>query len=93
MAALKKYPGRRTRKRVLKVAQLLMASAAASAVISFAASHYDAALSYAAEDAQVRVPAVKERMGNAGIRIKMILKDRYGVDVDDILAPEGESDR
>ncbi len=91
--ALRKYPTKRTWKRVGKVAQLLFASAAASAVISFAAAHYDAALSYAAEDAQVRVPAVKERMGNAGIRIKMILKERYGVDVDELLAPEGESDR
>ncbi len=91
--ALKKYPKRRIRKRVFKVAQLFVAAFAGSAVISFAATHMNAAMSYAASDAQLRVPAVKERMGNAGLRIKEILKENYGVDVDEILAPEGEMDR
>ena len=75
------------------MAQLFVAALAGSAVISFAAAHMDAAMSYAASDAQMRVPAVKERMGNAGLRIKEILKENYGVDVDEILAPEGEMDR
>ncbi|MBE5829358.1 MAG: serine/threonine protein kinase [Butyrivibrio sp.] len=90
---LKNYPKRRIQKRVFKVAQLFVASLAGSAVISFAAAHMDAAMSYAASDALLRVPAVKERMGNAGLRIKEILKENYGVDVDEILAPEGEMDR
>ncbi len=90
---LKKYPKRRIQKRVFKVAQLFVAALAGSAVISFAAAHMDAAMSYAASDAQLRVPAVKERMGNAGLRIKEILKENYGVDLDEIMAPEGELER
>ena len=91
--ALKKYPVRRIGKRALKGARLFAAAFFGATVVSFAAAHMDAAMSYAASDAQVRVPAVKERMGNAGLRIKEILKENYGVDVDEIMAPEGETDR
>ena len=93
VAALKKYPARRIRNRVLKVAQVVFASAAAAAVISFTAAHYNAAMSYAAEDARVRVPAVKERLGSAGYRIKEILKEKIDVDVDELISPVEEEDR
>ncbi len=92
-AALLKYPGKRIRKKILKGTQLVFSAGALAAVISFSMANYGSVMSYAASDAQARVPAVKDRLGNAGIRIKEILKEKCGVDVDELLPPMEENDR
>ena len=49
-------------------------------------------MSYAAIDAQMRVPAVKERLGRAGIRIREILDEKYGDDIDWLKLPKEEEE-
>ncbi len=68
--ALTKYPGVVRRKRVLQKTKLVVAAAVIALIVSFAITHYESVVSYAANDAQTRVPAVKERLGYAGIRVR-----------------------
>ncbi len=80
--ALKRYPVRALIHRGGKGLKLAAGSAFLAAVISFATIHYDTVRSYAADDARERIPAVQERLGNAGTRLKEILKDRFGIELE-----------
>ena len=74
--ALREYPKKRAMRKTLGNIRIALLSAAAALVISFGIGHYESVVSYAAVDAKQRIPAVKERLGNAGIRIKEILKEK-----------------
>ncbi len=80
--ALKRYPVMAIIHRGGKGLKLAAGSALLAAVISFVTIHYDTVRSYAADDAKERMPAVQERLGNAGTRLKEILKDRFGIDLE-----------
>lgn len=75
-AALKKYPRVKVRNRMLKNFKMAVAAALIALVVSFGFAHYDSVVSYAAVDAEERIPAVKERLGTAGVRIKGILEEK-----------------
>ena len=76
--ALQTYPRQVLLGKVLQNFKLAGLSAAAAVIITLSFNHADAVKSYAAEDAQRRFPAVRERMGNAGIRIKSYMEDKLG---------------
>ncbi|MCR5404797.1 MAG: serine/threonine protein kinase [Butyrivibrio sp.] len=78
--ALEKYPGQVLIGKVLQNLKIAGLSAAAAVVITLSFYHADAVRSYAAEDAKSRIPAVRERMGNAGIRIKSYMEEQLGSD-------------
>ncbi len=77
--ALEKYPGLVIRRKVLLSAKIAFMAASASLIITFTGSQYENIRSYAAADARVRIPAVKDRLGNAVIRIRDYLEEKYGV--------------
>ena len=79
MSALRKYPKVARRNRVAAKVKFIAVAAVLALVISFAITHYESVVSYAAYDAQMRVPAVKERLGYAGIRIREALEERFEV--------------
>ncbi len=89
MKALRKYPFRVVLGRTVKGLKLAAGSAFLAAVISFAVLGYDSVRSYAADDARDRIPAVQERLGNAGVRIKEILRERFGIELDE---PDGNEE-
>ncbi|MBQ7615564.1 MAG: serine/threonine protein kinase [Butyrivibrio sp.] len=74
--ALKKYPGIRFRNLAFRNLKLAVAAAVVALVVSFGYAHYDSVVSYAAVDAEARIPAVKERLGTAGVRIKEMLEEK-----------------
>ena len=74
--ALRKYPLKKFFNTAVKNLRLAAAAALIALVVSFGVSHYDAVVSYAASDAEIRMPAVKERLGNAGVRIKELLEEK-----------------
>ncbi|MBR1670736.1 MAG: protein kinase [Butyrivibrio sp.] len=76
---LLKYPGRAFFGRMRVFMQLGAAAAVVAFALSFIATHYDAALAYAYSDAKVRVPAVRERLGNAGTRIGVFIEDKEDI--------------
>lgn len=80
--ALDKYPGQVLVGRMLQNLRIAALSAAAAVVITLAFNHGAAVTSFAAEDVQRRLPAVKERMGNAGIRIKSYFEEELGIEID-----------
>ena len=68
--ALKKYPVKvKTRKAMLFI-KVGLASACLSGVISAGATYYEPVSAYIREDADKRIPAVKERLGIARARIE-----------------------
>ncbi|MCR5670033.1 MAG: serine/threonine protein kinase [Butyrivibrio sp.] len=73
--ALLKVPGKVRVRKVLGLTRIALAAAAASFVITLGMSCFDEVKSYAAEDAKDRIPAVKERLGNAGVRIRTYMED------------------
>ncbi len=77
--ALWRYPMRVRVSGAVRGLKLAAGSALVAGVISFALIHYDAVKSYAADDARERIPAVQERLGNAGVRINEILRENFGV--------------
>jgi serine/threonine-protein kinase len=79
-AALKKYPVKVLIHKAGRGLKLAAGSALVAGAISFALIHYDAVRSYAAEDARDRLPAVQERLGVAGLRLREILEERFGVE-------------
>ena len=79
MAALKKYPKVARRNLVAAKAKFIAVAAVLALIISFGITHYESVVSYAAYDAQLRVPAVKERLGYAGIKIRDALGERFEV--------------
>ncbi len=81
IAALEKYPKIARRKKVLHRSKFILVAAVLALVISFAITHYESVVSYAAYDAQMRVPAVKERLGYAGIRISEFLENKFEVKI------------
>ncbi|WP_051192249.1 serine/threonine protein kinase [Butyrivibrio sp. VCB2001] len=91
-AALKKYPKVAARNKVMANARYVTVAAVLAMVISLGLTHYDTFVSYAAIDAQMRVPAVKERLGRAGIRIREILDEKYGDDIDWLKLPKEEEE-
>lgn len=76
---LLKYPRRAFFGRMRVFMQLGAAAAVVAFALSFIATHYDAALAYAYNDAKVRVPAVRERLGNAGTRIGFFIDDKEDI--------------
>jgi serine/threonine-protein kinase len=98
--ALKKYPIQVLGHRAIYNARIAFLAAAAALVITFTSNNYESIKSYAAYDAEMRLPAVKDRLGNAGLRIKEILKERFAIDLDEeiqgnavLLDMFGEADR
>ena len=55
-------------------------------------THYETFVSYAAIDAQTRVPAVKERLGVVGTRIREMLSEKYGDDYEWLKLPAEEEE-
>ena len=90
MDALRKYPKYVRRNTLLRNAKYTCVAATLAMALSLGLTHYETFISYAAIDAQMRVPAVKERLGRAGIRIREILAERYGDDIDWLQKPEEE---
>ena len=98
--ALKKYPVQVLSRKALYNARIAFMAASAALVITFTSNNYESIKSYAAYDAEMRMPAVKDRLGNAGLRIKEILKERFAIDLDEeiqdnavLLDMFGEADR
>ncbi len=73
---LRKYPGKRLMNMLMRNLRIAVAAFAVALVVSFGFAHYESVVSYAATDAETRIPAVKERLGYAGIRIKGLLEER-----------------
>ena len=71
-------------------ARYVAVAAVLALIISLGLTHYETFVSYAAYDAQMRVPAVKERIGRAGIRIREILDEKYGDDIEWLRLPAEE---
>ena len=61
---------------IVKNLRMAFVAGAVALVVSFGVAHYESVISYAATDAETRIPAVKERLGYAGIRIKGILEEK-----------------
>ena len=76
--ALETYPRQVLIGKVVQNLKLAGLSAAAAVIITLSFNHADALKSYAAEDAESRIPAVRQRMGNAGIRIKSYMEKQLG---------------
>ncbi len=74
--ALARYPRAVAIRRLLMGAKAAIIAAVLSLGVTAAVNHYDTVRSYAAEDARQRIPAVKERLGNAGIRIRNAINER-----------------
>ena len=91
-AALIKYPKIAGRNKVFSQAKYVAAAAVLAMVVSLGVTHYETFVSYAAYDAQFRVPAVKERLGRAGIRIREILDEKYGDDIEWLRIPKEEEE-
>ncbi len=91
-AALKKYPKVAARKRFFANAGYVAVAAVLAMVITLGLTHYETFVSYAAYDAQLRVPAVKERLGVAGTRIREMLSDKYGDDCEWLKLPSEEDE-
>ena len=78
--ALRRCGRKKLMHRALRNMKLAAAAALVALVVSLGFAHYDSVVSYAAGDAELRVPAVKERLGWAGIRIQELLKEK-GIDI------------
>lgn len=81
--AIMDYPKKVLRRRVIQNLKIAGLSAAAACIITFSFKNAETIKSYAAEDAEQRIPAVKERVGTAGLRIKGYFEERFGIDIDD----------
>ena len=92
VAALKKYPRIARRNMAVARGKYIAVAAVVALIISFAVTNYESFVSYAAYDAQLRVPAVKERLGLAGIRIREMLTEKYGEDADILQMPAKEDE-
>ena len=79
--ALQGYPKKVRIRRALKGFKLAVVAGVLAAVVTLTATYYDTVRAYAAEDARARIPAVKERLGNAGIRINTILLEEFGLEI------------
>ncbi len=90
--ALKKYPKVAARNKLMANARYVAVAAVLALIISLGLTHYETFVSYAAYDAQMRVPAVKERIGRAGIRIREILDEKYGDDIEWLRLPMEEEE-
>lgn len=73
--ALEKCPKRAAVRRIMKNVKLAAVAALVALVVTVTSTYHDAVMSYAASDAQVRIPAVKQRLGYAGIRIRDLLEE------------------
>ena len=73
---LRKYPGLVLKNRLVKNLRLSIAAAIIALVVTAGIAHYETIVSYAATDAELRIPAVKERLGYAGLRIREILEEK-----------------
>lgn len=71
--ALCRYPRAVTKRKVLASLKAAVVAAILALMITAAVTHNETVRSYAAEDAQQRLPAVKQRLGNAGLRIRAVL--------------------
>lgn len=90
--ALKKYPKVVRKNKFMAKAKYGLVAAVLAFIISFAVTNYETVVSYAAYDAQLRVPAVKERLGLAGVRIRQMISEKYGEDADRIKKPAEEGE-
>ncbi len=75
-AALRKYPILVLKNKALKNLRLAVVAAAIALVVTMGVAHYETVVSYAASDAELRIPAVKERLGYAGVRIRGLLEEK-----------------
>ncbi|MBE5826378.1 MAG: serine/threonine protein kinase [Butyrivibrio sp.] len=73
--ALEGYPRAVAVRRLIQGVKAALIAAVLALGVTAAVSHYDTVRSYAAEDAKQRIPAVKERLGNAGLRIRAMLDE------------------
>lgn len=73
---LRRFPALKVRNMIVKNLRMAFVAGAVALVVSFGVAHYESVISYAATDAETRIPAVKERLGYAGIRIKGILEEK-----------------
>lgn len=74
--ALRDYPGKAAARRLVRNLKVAAVAAVLALVVAVAVTHYDAVKSYAAEDAEQRLPAVQQRLGYAGLRIKTALEEK-----------------
>lgn len=74
--ALKEYPKKKLLRRGFEHLRLAAAAAIVALILSLGLANFDYVVSYASADAKDRVPAVKERLGWAGLRIKQELIKR-----------------
>ena len=74
-AALMRYPRTVMFRKIMMVIKAGVAAACLSAVISVGMTYYTPAKDYVQEDARKRIPAVKERLGVAKIRIEEYLEE------------------
>ncbi len=88
---LSKYPAQVMKRNLFYNAKIAFLAAAAALVISFTMNNYESIRSYAASDMEVRMPAVKERFGNAGLWIQDKLEEKFGIEVKMGLEPEAEA--
>ena len=68
-------------RRSLKLVKIAAAAIIVAFIISFGLTHYEAAKSYAFYDAEQRMPAVKDRLGIAGLKLKNIMAEGIMVDL------------
>ena len=73
--ALRKYPVKVAARKAAMVIKIGLVSACLSAVISLGTTYYPPAKTYIREDAYMRIPAVKERLGVARARIEEYLEE------------------
>ena len=73
--ALRTYPKKKLIRKTLNNLKIACAAAMASFVIAVCVANHDTVVSYAANDAETRLPAVKERLGLAGFRIKELVME------------------
>ncbi len=76
--ALVRYPREIMINKTFSYFRIMLVAAAAALFVSFTAENYDAAKTYAYSDVEQRLPAVKERLGNVGLRIRSFIEKSEG---------------
>lgn len=73
---LEKCPKKVRAAKAWRNVKIAVVAAVLALAVTLTATYYDTVMSYAASDAEVRLPAVKQRLGYAGLRIKAALEER-----------------
>ncbi len=79
LKALEKCPGRTAIRRTGRNLKVAVVAAVIALAVTVTATYYDTVMSYAAADAEQRIPAVRQRLGYAGIRIRDMFEREFEV--------------